>query len=321
MRCIFHGVFSKLFEAGPQPEPRTVGRLAKRLGDYQWAATTPVVAVHIMAILGLVWAAMGWVPWEAWAACFVLYWIRMWGVTGGYHRYFAHRTYKTSRAFQFVIAIIAQLGAQRGVLWWAAHHRDHHKYSDQERDVHSPTQHGLMHAHIGWIYDHNGDTDYERIKDMAKYPELVFLNKLWFIPVVSLGIASFLWLGWAGLFVTFAVNTVLIWHGTFTINSLSHVWGKPRYKTNEDSKNHWFLAIITMGEGWHNNHHHFMNSCRQGFFWWEVDATYYILKAMSWVGLVWDLKPPPARVYGQDLEDFAVSESDSAARGKTPRAA
>ncbi len=296
---------SKLLHPGPQAEPRTVGRKAKRLRDYELPQTLPVVAVHVMALIGLVWTFMGKVGWEPWALAFGLYWIRMWGVTAGYHRYFSHRTFKTGRAFQFILALVAQTASQRGVLWWAAHHRDHHKFSDEERDVHSPVKHGLIHAQIGWIYDYNGGTDYERVKDMAKYPELVVLNKLWLVPVVALGFACFFWMGLPGLFVGFGMGTVVLWHGTFTINSLSHVWGNRRYETTDDSRNNWVLAIITMGEGWHNNHHHFMNSARQGFFWWEIDMTYYSLKVLGWLGIIWDIKAPPARVYGDDLKPAA----------------
>lgn len=294
-----------LFKPGPQPEPRTEGRKSKRLRDYEWSQIVPMLALHVLGVIGIVWAVLGWVPWEAWALCFAGYWIRMWGTTAGYHRYFAHRTFKTSRWFQFVLALVAQSAAQRGALWWAAHHRDHHKFSDTDRDVHSPVAHGLIHSQVGWIYDHNGDTDYERVKDMTKYPELVVLNKLWWIPIAAYGVACTLWLGLPGLFISFGLGTTLLWHGVFTINSLAHVWGKKRYETGDDSRNNWFLAIITMGEGWHNNHHHFMNSTRQGFFWWEIDLTYYSLRVLSWLGIVWDIKEPPARVYGADLEPGA----------------
>ncbi|MFO0631541.1 MAG: acyl-CoA desaturase [Nannocystaceae bacterium] len=218
-------------------------------------------------------------------------------MTGGYHRYFSHRTYKTSRAMQFVLAVIAQSASQRGALWWAAHHRDHHKYSDTPLDVHSPMQHGFWHAHVGWIFDHNSDTDWARVKDLTRYPELVVLDKLWWLPPTVLGVLVWLVFGWEGLFGGFMLSTVLLWHGTFTINSLSHVWGRRRYATTDDSRNNWFLALVTMGEGWHNNHHHFMGSTRQGFYWWEIDMTYYVLRVMSWLGLVWDPGEPPARVY------------------------
>lgn len=301
----------KIFEPDAQPEPRMVGRKSKRLGEYELPESFPLVAMHIMALAGIVLALMGRVPWQVWAFAFISYWIRMWGVTAGFHRYFSHRTFKTSRVFQFILAVIAQTASQRGALWWAAHHRDHHKYSDQERDVHSPVQHGLLHSHLGWIYDYNGATDYARVKDLTKFPELVMLNKVWALEMTLLGLVSYLWMGWAGLLVGFALSTVVLMHCTFTINSLAHVWGKRRYaNTGDDSRNNWVLALITLGEGWHNNHHHFMNSTRQGFYWWEIDVTYYSLKVLSWVGIVWDLKEPPARVYDADLRATPAASAD-----------
>lgn len=296
-----------LFTPGPQPAPRASGRLAKRFWDYQVLDSTPFVLVHVAAVVGIVWAIIGagW-GWEPWALCFGLYVVRMFGVTAGYHRYFSHRTYKTSRWFQFLLALLAESAVQRGVIWWAAHHRDHHKYSDEDLDVHSPVRHGLWHAQFAWLYDHTDFTDYKRCSDLSRYPELVFLNKLWIVPPILLGVACTLWMGWAGALIGFALSTTLLWHGTFTINSLAHIWGKRRYPTTDDSRNNVWLALITLGEGWHNNHHHFMNSTRQGFFWWEIDLAYYGLKVLSWVGLVWDLKPPPARVYGDDLSEGVV---------------
>jgi stearoyl-CoA desaturase (delta-9 desaturase) len=242
--------------------------------------------------------------------CFALYFVRMFFVTGAYHRYFAHRTYKTGRVMQFIFAFMAETSAQRGALWWAAHHRDHHKYSDTDRDVHSPARQGLIHSHIGWIYDGNSATNWGRVKDLSRYPELVALNKLWLVPPMLLGFACWLVAGWSGLLIGFMFSTVLLWHGTFTINSLSHVFGTRRYETGEDSRNNWLLALITLGEGWHNNHHHYMNSTRQGFYWWEIDITYMVLKAMSRVGLVWDLKEPPARVYAP--QELAAPEQRAA---------
>lgn len=288
----------KLFEVPDSPPRIAVGQRARSLREYEWLAGLPMIAVHVAA-LGVFWTGM---DAGTWALCIGLYFARMFGVTGGYHRYFSHRTFKTGRVMQFLLAFLAQSGAQRGVLWWAAHHRDHHKYSDTERDVHSPVRWGFWHSHVGWIFDRNSETDWPRVKDLSKYPELVLLDKLWMLPPVMLGVAVYLLAGWQGLFGGFMLSTVLLWHGTFTINSLSHIWGKRRYSTTDDSRNNWVLAIITMGEGWHNNHHHFMGSTRQGFFWWEFDLTYYILRAMAAVGLVWDLREPPARVYEDDLQ-------------------
>lgn len=255
---------------------------------------SPLILMHLLPLLAI-WTG---ITWQAVVYGIVLYWIRMFAITGGYHRYFSHRTFKTSRAFQFFLALLAQSSSQKGALWWAAHHRQHHKFSDEPQDVHSPRQSGFWYSHIGWILDpKTEDTNYDKIKDLAKYPELRFLNVYWGIPPVALGIFSLWAFGLPGLTIGFALSTVVLWHCTFTINSLAHVWGNRRYQTTDDSRNNLWLALLTMGEGWHNNHHYHMSSTRQGFYWWEIDATYYVLKALSWVGIVWDVREPPASVY------------------------
>ncbi|HVH40190.1 MAG TPA: fatty acid desaturase [Gemmatimonadaceae bacterium] len=229
--------------------------------------------------------------------CITLYVVRMFGVTAGYHRFFSHRSFKTSRAGQFFFAFLAMSSTQKSVLWWAALHRHHHRHSDQEDDVHSPVHRSFFYSHVGWIFDkkHN-DTRLDEVPDLAKYPELRFLDKHQLIPGILLGILCFAIDGWSGLLIGFFLSTVFLYHGTFFINSLAHVHGKQRYVTGDDSRNNWWLALITLGEGWHNNHHAYQRSTRQGFRWYEVDITYYVLKAMSWVGLVWDLGEPPAEV-------------------------
>jgi stearoyl-CoA desaturase (delta-9 desaturase) len=254
----------------------------------------PFFTVHAMAFIGACTVGFSW--WYL-AAAVGSYYLRMFFVTAGYHRYFSHRAYKTSRWFQFVLAFMAETTAQKGVLWWAAHHRDHHKYSDQPNDVHSPRQKGLWFAHVGWILCTKfGATKEDRIKDFAQYPELRWLNKHYYVPTAIYAIALFLIGGWPLLVWGYFVSTVMLWHGTFTINSLSHVFGSVRYESNDDSKNNLLLALITCGEGWHNNHHYYQSTANQGFFWWEVDASYYALKVMSWVGLVWDLRTPPRHI-------------------------
>ncbi len=260
---------------------------------YNWLEFTLMVAIHLLP-LGAFFTGTNWADW---AVCIALYWIRMFAVTGGYHRYFAHRTYKTSRVFQFILAFLAQTTSQKGTLWWSAHHRKHHKLSDTPWDAHSPARFGFWHSHVMWFYyPDNNPTDFKQVRDLAKYPELVWLNKHWKFPVIVLGVAVLWTLGLSGLFIGFGLSTVLCWHGTFTINSLSHVFGSRRYATTDTSRNNFLLAIITMGEGWHNNHHHYMGSVRQGFYWWEIDVTYYILKALSLVGIVWDLRPVPEAI-------------------------
>jgi stearoyl-CoA desaturase (delta-9 desaturase) len=269
----------------------------------------PLLAMHVGAIAALFIGA----SWYLWILAFCLFLVRMFGVTAGYHRYFSHRSYKTGRVMQFILAFLAQSSSQRGALWWAAHHRNHHKYSDTKRDVHSPKQFGFWHAHLGWLHDGNDATNYDRVKDLARYPELVILNKLWWIPPAVLAVALTAILGWPGLLVGFAVSTVLTWHATFAINSLAHVWGSRRYETTDTSRNNWFLALCSLGEGWHNNHHHFQSSARAGFYWWEFDVTYYVLKLMSYVGLVWDLKQPPAQVYDRSAPVRTDREPSAAA--------
>lgn len=259
---------------------------------YDWAGLIPFVLCHV-AVIG---AFFSGVTWEAVAVCVVLYVARIFGVTAGYHRYFAHRTFETSRPMAFALAWLAQSTAQKGALWWAANHRHHHLHSDDEEDLHSVRQDGFLYAHMGWIYANTNDTEWKRVRDLEKYPELVWLNKYWIVPPLLLALSVLALFGWSGLFVGFFLSTVLTWHGTFCINSLAHVWGTRRYETKDDSRNNFWLAVVTLGEGWHNNHHHWMRSCRQGFAWWEFDPTYYALRALAAVGLVWGIKEPPARI-------------------------
>ena len=232
------------------------------------------------------------------ALCLGLFWLRLFGITAGYHRYFSHRAFKTSRAFQFVLAVLGCAATQKGPLWWASHHRRHHARSDQPGDTHSPRE-GFWWAHQGWIFDaRSSETEVARIGDLLAYRELVWLDR-WHV-VVPLALAALCWAagGFAGLIVGYCLSTTLLWHATYTINSLSHRFGSQRYATGDDSRNNLWLALLTLGEGWHNNHHHYMASARQGFFWWEVDPTYYALRALAFFGVVWDLREPPARVKG-----------------------
>jgi stearoyl-CoA desaturase (delta-9 desaturase) len=226
-----------------------------------------------------------------------LYLVRIFAIGAGYHRYFAHRAFRTSRVFQFILAFMAQTSAQRGILWWAANHRRHHKHSDTELDVHSPVQRGFLYAHVGWIFvPRNNDTDYAMIRDMARYKELLWLNRQPYLPAALLALMTWLIAGLPGLVVGFCWSTVVLWHATFSINSLAHVVGRRRYVTGDESRNNWLLALLTMGEGWHNNHHAYQVSVRQGFRWWEFDPTYYVLRVLSWLGIVWDLHVPPKAV-------------------------
>jgi stearoyl-CoA desaturase (delta-9 desaturase) len=258
--------------------------------DIIYPGAVPFVLLHLAA-LAAIWTG---VTTGALVLCIVLYVVRMFGVTGGYHRYFSHRTFKTSRVGQFLLAFLAQSSAQRGVMWWAGKHRHHHKHSDTPEDIHSPRHRGFLYSHVGWVFKREqGETDYEAVPDLAKYPELVWLDRHQYFPATLLGVGCFLFGGWKAVVVGFVWSTVLLYHGTFFINSLAHVHGNQRYVTGDDSRNNWLLAFFTMGEGWHNNHHHYPSSERQGLYWWEMDCAHYALRALSWVGVVRDLRAPP----------------------------
>lgn len=247
-----------------------------------------------------------------WIVCGVLYVTRMLWVTGGYHRYFAHKSYRTSRWFQFMIAFFAQTSAQKGALWWAAHHRHHHRHSDTPADPHSMKIYGFWYSHVGWIVGPDfKKTDYKVIGDYAKYPELVWLNKYYLVPPVALALfvtalgaivnggsitLMFTHDGMSTLLIGFFLSTVILYHATFSINSIMHKFGNQRYQTGDESRNSVWLALLTLGEGWHNNHHYYEVSSRQGFFWWEIDITWYMLRGLQAVGLIQDLKGVPNHI-------------------------
>lgn len=234
--------------------------------------------------------------WTGAAVCIAAYLVRMFAITGFFHRYFSHRTYKMGRAMQFIAAFIGTMATQKGPLWWAAHHRIHHKESDSENDPHSSHE-GFWHTHWLWfLYEENNTVDYEGIPDLTRYAELRWLDRLWPVPPVLLGIGFFLLGGWHLTVWGYFVSTFLLSNGTYTINSLMHYFGKQQYFTGDESRNHWLLAIITLGEGWHNNHHRYQAAARNGFFWYEYDITYYLLRLMSWCGLVSDLTPVPQKI-------------------------
>ena len=261
--------------------------------DIIYPSAIPFVLVHL-GCFAAIWTG---VTWQALAICITLYWLRIFAIGAGYHRYFSHRAYSTSRAFQFVLAFLSQTTTQKSVIWWASKHRHHHFHSDTGQDVHSPRHHGFIYSHLGWIFARRHDTpDLAKVTDLTRFPELMWLHRNEQVPAIALALLCLLLAGWSGLVVGFLWSTVLVYHATFCINSLAHVSGSKRYVTGDDSRNNWLLAIFTMGEGWHNNHHAYQSGVRQGFKWWEFDPTYYLLRALSWTGLVWDLKTPPEPV-------------------------
>ena len=279
---------------------------AESWADVDWLRVIPFIAIHL-ACFGVLWVG---VSWFAVVFAITLYAIRMFAVTGFYHRYFSHKAFRTSRFFQFILAVLGATAVQRGPLWWASHHRHHHVNSDEYEDAHSPVQHGFLWSHLGWFLSNKHfTTKTERVKELAKYIELRVLDRFDVIVPVMLAVGIYLFgnflettspqLNTSGLQLLvwgFAISTVALYHATFTVNSLAHVWGKRRYATSDHSRNNLWIALVTMGEGWHNNHHHFPGSARQGFYWWEIDFTYYGLKVLAALGLIWDLRTVPIEI-------------------------
>jgi stearoyl-CoA desaturase (delta-9 desaturase) len=294
---------TRWYDRGRGNQPLEHEELPDRI---DWGRSMPFILMHLVCLTAF-WTGVSPV---AFLVAVIAYAVRMFAITGFYHRYFSHRSFKTSRAAQFVFALLGVAAVQRGPVWWAAHHRHHHANSDQANDVHSPAQHGFWRAHLGWFLNIKGFVpNYGLVKDLMRFPELRWLDRFDLVVPVLLGVGIFglgVLLentapelgtnGWQMLVWGFFISTVACSHVTYTINSLSHLFGSQRYRTGDTSRNNWLLAILTFGEGWHNNHHYYPNSSRQGFFWWEYDLTYYVLKMLSWLGIIWDLKPVPIAV-------------------------
>jgi stearoyl-CoA desaturase (Delta-9 desaturase) len=271
-----------------------------------WLRVIPFVLLHLACF------AIFWVGYSHFALGFaiMLYVVRMFAITGFYHRYFAHKAFQTSRFGQFMFAVLGATAVQRGPLWWASHHRNHHAHSDEAADAHSPIQHGFLWSHTGWFLSRvNFTTQLERVKEFAHYPELRFIDRFdVIVPIMfALGIFGLGELlsevtphlntdGWQLLVWGFVISTVVLHHATFSVNSLAHTWGQRRYATRDHSRNNFFIALLTLGEGWHNNHHHYPGSASQGFYWWEIDFTYYGLRILEATGLIWNLRKVPVEI-------------------------
>lgn len=280
-----------------RPAPTAPALPSQRPGSGQLLNLISIVLLHVGAVVAVARGATLKLVLLAAAT----YLVRMFAITAVYHRYFSHRSYRTSRVFQFLLALLGTTATQKGPLWWASTHRAHHRHSDTAQDVHSPLQRGFWYAHLGWWMGREHETtDLARVQDFARYPEILFLDRWhWIGPVLLMGglalfgLDAFLW--------GYVLSTCVLLHATFTINSLAHLFGSRRYATTDTSRNNVLLALLTLGEGWHNNHHHYMSSARQGFFWWEIDVSYYILWGLARLGLVWDLRPVPEHVKQRHL--------------------
>lgn len=276
------------------------------------ARSVPFVLFHLTPLLLF---TTGW-SWTGFYLLLFTYVTRMFGVVAGYHRYFAHRTYKMGRVMQFLMAWLAQSSLQKGVIWWAAHHRHHHAFSDREEDVHSPGLRGFWWSHIGWVLAEDWEaTDEKSVRDLMKFPELVWLQKWHWVPGVSGAVVLLLAFGWPGLLWGFFLSTILVWHATFTINSLCHVIGKRVYQTTDTSKNSAILALITLGEGWHNNHHFYQRCAAQGWRWYEFDIAYWGLRLLQVFRLVSGVSGPPEHVMLRTIDHETLTRRDAGKGG------
>jgi stearoyl-CoA desaturase (delta-9 desaturase) len=277
-----------------------------------WYRSIPFALMHL-GCCAVIW--VGW-SWTAVAVAALLYAARVFALTAFYHRYFSHRSFKTTRWFSFLCGLLGNAAAQRGPIWWAAHHRNHHRSADTPQDAHSPRMMGFLRSHMLWFLTRaNYRTNERAVPDLVKRPELRFIDRFDYVGPLLLGLATF-GLGallhryapqlgtdgWQMFVWGFFLSTVAVYHVTYSINSIAHRFGTRRFETRDDSRNNLWLALAAFGEGWHNNHHFYPGAARQGFYWWEIDITYYLLVVLSWVRLVWDLKPVPERVLKQGRE-------------------
>ena len=259
----------------------------------KWDSVIVFALMHLLA-LGIFFVPFSW---KAFWVFFALQWI-----TGGlgiclcYHRLLTHRSFKLWKPLEYALAVCACLAFQNGPIKWVATHRVHHANSDREGDPHSPTK-GFWWAHMGWLFsfDETFDT-YEKYRtyapDLANDPVYRFLNSTFVIYQVILGIVLYAWGGLPFVIWGIFFRTVFMWHCTWLVNSAAHTWGYRTWAVEDKSTNNWWVALLTYGEGWHNNHHAFPRSAAHGLKWWELDLTYFTVRALTAVGLASDIQLP-----------------------------
>ena len=266
---------------------------------------SPAVSVAVFWLVQVSAVTVFFVPfaWSLVALWAASHFLRAIGLTLAFHRYFAHRAFQMSRAVRFVWALLGTAAMQKGPIWWAGHHLNHHRFADRDGDPHSPSVSGFYYAHIGWFLD---DARHETlpaqnpvVRDFGPVPEIAWLDRYYVLPPLALALALFVygglpWLAWG-----FCLPTVTLAHATFAINTVNHLWGTRRFETADQSRNNAVTAFFAVGEGWHNNHHRYQRAARNGFYWWEWDPTWYVIAAMRALGLAWDVQPVPARVYAE----------------------
>jgi stearoyl-CoA desaturase (delta-9 desaturase) len=252
-----------------------------------------LIAVHVGALAVFLTGT----TWQDWVLFPLMMLFRGYVTTIGYHRYFSHRAFKTSRPVQFLLACACCLNLQRGPLWWAAIHRHHHRHSDDDHDAHSPVRGSIFWSHCGWMFSTLEEPNWDSVRDLRRFPELVWLERFWLLPPLLLAAVMYLVGGWSMVCLDFCLTAAIAMQAAFTVNSLGHLIGWQRYQTNDSSRNSFLMGFVTLGDGWHNNHHHYPHSANHGFFRGEVDSSYNLIRLMAWLGLIWDVrKAPPHKV-------------------------
>jgi stearoyl-CoA desaturase (delta-9 desaturase) len=255
-----------------------------------WITAIVLALFHIGAV-----AALFMFSWKAFAVALALHWICVgFGISLGYHRLHTHRSYTVPKIVDYFFAVCGALTLEGGPIFWVATHRIHHQKSDQPGDPHSPRD-GAFWAHVGWILF--GETNHNNTKKLSKYaPDLakdrfyVWLNNWHWVPMVILAVALFAWGGLPMLLWGIALRVVVGLHATWMINSATHMFGTRRFATRDDSRNSLWIALLTFGEGWHNNHHAHPSSARHGLTWYEFDISWVTLRLMRAVGLARNIK-------------------------------
>lgn len=260
--------------------------------EIAWPAFLFIVGVHIAALAGF-WTF----TWPALFLCLFMHWVTGGvGITLGFHRLLTHRSFKAPKALEYFLAIIGTLACQGGPIKWVVAHRIHHAFSDEEGDPHTPIQ-SFFWAHMGWCMHKNNLIDdpknYPRFApDLTKDKVMQFIDNTHILWTVALAGLFYALGGWPFVVWGIFVRLVLVYHTTWFVNSATHVWGYRTYKSGDQSTNLWWVALLSYGEGWHNNHHAFQTSARHGLAWWEFDTTYMMIRVLRFLGLATEVKIP-----------------------------
>ena len=255
----------------------------------RWPEFLGIAGLHLVCVFApwtFSWSALGVALFLYWAVCGL-------GISMGYHRLLTHRGFETSGAFRYVLATLGTMNFQGGPVGWVGTHRIHHRDSDTENDPHSP-RHGFLWAHLLWCLAHDplGRRRKAAALDLGRERGMVWLDKWFWVPQAVLAAVLYLLGGWSWVVWGVGVRTVFTYHATWLVNSASHTWGYRNFETKDDSRNNWWVALISWGEGWHNNHHAHQRSARHGMRWFEIDATYWSLRLLAWLRVVRNVYAP-----------------------------